>query len=113
MRYGKLINKTRKLSKKATRFFSKHKYKKGTYKELQKTKIWNDAKNLYIRNNKEYYGLLKCHFCKKPINGNGVLHHMKYWWKDLFHPKTVCIICKRCHSGIYYRNKKPTKKLVM
>lgn len=97
------MNDIDKYNKMANDFIKKGKNKKGTYKKLQKTKIWANAKKLLLdqasKNNK-----ITCSHCKRPIYLNKQkpsMHHKKYVWTRLFDPKHISFLHFECHQRVH------------
>lgn len=76
---------------------------KPKYKSLQKTKMWERAKALLI----EYFimkeFIVKCHICNKNTANDFVMHHEVYKPAELFTPKFIQFIHKRCHTKTHLK----------
>ncbi len=76
---------------------------KPKYKALQKSKTWEKAKELLI----EYFTLtqfiVKCPICMKNTANDFVLHHEEYKPSELFTPKFIQFIHKRCHTKTHLK----------
>ena len=98
----KLILKDIKKSNIAVRgFMRSNKYRKGSYRTLQRTQIWTIAKRQLLK----YYTLkqipLVCFKCNQEIRGGATLHHKKYNWKKLFSPRYITFCHKNCHEVVH------------
>ena len=70
---------------------------KPKYRALQKTDTWRKAKQLLM----EYFTIerttLRCDMCKALLK-NPVMHHAHYDPVELFSPKNISFLHKKCHS---------------
>ena len=76
-------------------------YQPGSYRKLQTTKIWVNAKNQLLHYHELKYRQLICFKCGQVITSNPVLHHKKYNWKKLFAPQYIRFVHQECHSAVH------------
>lgn len=76
-------------------------YQPGSYRKLQKTKIWSDAKNKLLHYHKLKYDQLICFKCGLEITNKPILHHKKYNWKKLFTPRYIAFVHRECHAAVH------------
>jgi len=82
-------------------FMRSQNYQPGSYRILQGTKIWSDAKNQLLHHHAVKYQQLICFKCGKAIIWNPILHHKKYNWKKLFTPRYVGFVHRECHTAVH------------
>jgi hypothetical protein len=98
----KVCKKQIKYSNYAVRGFMRtQQYQKGSYRKLQRTGIWRNAKNQLLHYHKIKYHRLVCFKCGQPITDTPVLHHKKYNWKRLFSPQYVSFTHRACHEEVH------------
>ena len=82
-------------------FIRSQSYQPGSYRKLQKTEIWNNAKSLLLQYHGLKYNKLICFKCGLEITNNPILHHKKYNWKKLFSPRYVGFVHRECHTAVH------------
>ena len=86
----------------AVRVFMKMQYyQPGSYRKLQTTKIWSNAKNQLLHYHELKFHQFICFKCGQVITSNPVLHHKKYNWKKLFAPQYISFVHQKCHNTVH------------
>lgn len=73
-------------------------------REAWKSKIWHEAKILFMELNIHLYGHLTCEICFDGFYSKKIssfqLHHdqLKYNWTNLFNPENTHLVHKMCHK---------------
>lgn len=82
-------------------FMRSQQYQKGSYRKLQGTSIWSNAKSQLLYYHELKYHQLICFKCGQVITSNPILHHKKYNWKALFSPQYVGFVHQVCHNEVH------------
>ena len=92
-------------------FMKQQKFKKGSYGKLQRTSIWKKAKEQLLEYNRLKGIDLICAYCKKKVENNPILHHIRYNWTALFTPANVIFLHYTCHNKLHddIKNKRKRK----
>jgi len=70
-----------------------------TYKQLQKTQIWKNARSEVMRIRKVNINCEVCGHGASPL----YMHHIKYDFSHIFNPRNIIFICKKCNARIHYK----------
>lgn len=106
-------NKQIKYSNLAARGFMRQQYyQPGSYRKLQNTEIWRNAKRHLLNYHRLKYSEITCFKCGGAIINNPVLHHKRYDWKKLFSPRYIEFVHRSCHTAVHSVKRGYNRKLI-